>query len=346
MYIAEISLPVFRGLFSALPQLMLAIGILMAYCIGSIRFINYYQTALIACLLSAICAILVMSVPETPRFLVAKGHRDRATSVLKWLRGPKVDVMRELFELDNILYKTRKLTFVEFCQEMRQRNVYIPFILMLFIMAFQQLSGINALIFYGAPIFSSAGVPHSEFIALFVIGLTEILTTIITVFVVDLFGRKFMLIASALTMAISCAGIGTHLYLVERHCHMTLTSSSHICSHTIPLAITSVILLILGFSLGMGAIPWTLITELIPLRVRGYLGGILSAVNWGFAALVTGLYLLYSKHVGEGTAWWTFSVINLFAIVFIAILLPETKGKKLEVIEQQMLRKYKLCAWK
>lgn len=328
---------------------MLAIGILMAYCIGSIQFVKYYQTALIACVISAICAILVMTVPETPRFLVAKGHRDRATSVLKWLRGPGVDITRELFELDNILYKQRKLTFVEFCQEMKQRNVYIPFILMLFIMAFQQLSGINALVFYGAPIFSSAGVPHSRFIALFVIGLTEVLTTIITVFVVDLFGRKFMLILSALTMAISCVGIGTHLFLVERHCHVTLnvsTASTHVCPHTIPLAIASVILLILGFSLGMGAIPWTLITELIPLRVRGYLGGILSAVNWGFAALVTGLYLSYSKHVSEGTAWWTFGVINLFAVVFIAFLLPETKSKKLEVIEQQMLRKFKLCAWK
>lgn len=334
MYIAEISAPILRGLFSALPQLALALGILLAYCIGFT--LEYDISALVAVGISLFGMVLTLCIPESPRFLISKGKRDKANRVLKCLRGPRAEISGDVFEYDNMIYKQRKLTCSEFCYELRQRRVFIPFLLLFFVLVFQQLSGINAVIFYGAPILQSASFTNdSQLNALLAIGLTEFLTTIITVFIVDLFGRKYMLMLSTTVMAFGCTGLATHLYIVK----------ANMCLHcTQGLAIVSVILLIVGFSLGLGAIPLTLISELLPLRVRGTLGGILSGVYWGFAALVTGLYLEFSAKVTEGVAWWTFASINVLAMMFVGLFLPETKGKKLETIEKQMLHEYKLCS--
>ena len=341
MYIAEISPPVLRGLYSAIPQLALAIGILIVYCIEAIPHVNYGYTSCVAVGITVIFGLTAIWLLETPRYLITKGKRELAQRNLRWLRGTKIDILGEMFEIENVLYKERKLSLKEFFTEIQKRSVYISLILLLFIMSFQQLSGINALIFYAAPILQSAGVGQSEFTALLCIGITEVITTLLTVFIVDLFGRKILLILSSAVMCISCIGLGTHLYLLHFH-----SCNDDFCPHTKPVAVASIMLVILGFSLGLGAIPWTLVTEIVPLRVRGFLGGFVSAVNWGCAAIVTGFYLEFSDRFGDWTAWWTFAGLNLFAIVFVAIFLPETKGKKLEIIEQQILYKYSICKWK
>lgn len=334
MYIAEISVPVMRGLFSALPQLALSLGIPLAYCFGYTRNLLYYHSALIAAGIALISSLLTIFIPESPRYLLSKGKREKASWVLRVLRGSKKSQLsKELFELDNLVYKQRRLSCRECASELRQRGVYLPLILCLFVLIFQQLSGINALFFYGAPILQEAGVAKSEFTALLAIGLTEFLTTLVTVFIVDLFGRKYMLMLSSFVMMSSCIGLSTHLYFKDPSC---LSCGSL-------LAIVSVIMLIIGFSLGLGAVPWTLMTELLPLRVRGFLGGVLSAVNWAFAAIVTGFYLEFAAKAGESVAWWTFAGINLGSFAFVAFFLPETKGKKLELIEQQMKSNFRLC---
>ncbi|XP_011402949.1 PREDICTED: facilitated trehalose transporter Tret1-like [Amphimedon queenslandica] len=330
IYIAEISVPVMRGFYSALPQLALSLGIPLAYCFG--YSLMYHQSSLIAVGIAIFCSLVAIFIPESPRYLLSKGRREKACRVLTVLRGKKKSVLsKEIFELDNLVYKQRRLRCNEWLSELKQRQVFIPLILCLFVLIFQQLSGINALFFYGAPILQEAGVAKSEFMALLAIGLTEFVTTLLTVFIVDLFGRKYMLMLSSFIMMCSCTGLSTHLYLKDSG------------SDGSPLAILSVIMLIVGFSLGLGAIPWTLMTELLSLRVRGFLGGVLSAVNWAFAAIVTGLYLEFASKSSESFAWWMFAGVNLVAFTFVAFFLPETKGKKLEFIEQQMKNNFKLC---
>jgi facilitated trehalose transporter len=337
MYIAEISIPVMRGLFSSLPQLSLAFGILLVYCIGSVPEIGYFRTAFVGAIIGSILPCLSLIVPETPRYLISKGKRQKTMSVLKWLYGPNVDLSLELIELDKILYKQRKLSVREYCAELTRKNVFVPFIMLLFVMIFQQLCGINAIIFYGAPIFKEAGIIRSEFIALLAIGITEVLTTTASALIVDLFGRKLMLLLSSSVMTVSCIGLGIHLYFCHHDMHVYT-------SDTIPLAIVSVIMTIVGYSLGYGAIPWTLITELLPLNVRGSLGSVLAAVNWTVTAVVTGFYLSYADLLGPGVAWWSFAAVNALAVIFVALFLPETKGQQLETIQNQMTTKFKLCA--
>ena len=356
MYIGEISSPSLRGLFSAVPQISLAIGVLLVYCVGWIPTLTFQYTAIIAVGMTLLFLLLVLWVPETPRYLITKGRRTAAAQSLKFLRGPRIDISGEIYEIEIILSKARKFDSVqEFFYEIRKKSSYISFLLLLFLLAIQQLSGINALIFYAANILNSAGVGHSQFIALLCIGLTEVVATVVSSLVVDLFGRKILLIISAVIMSLSCTALGTNFYFTHMEsCNEVINATvtvgsaagSGSCHDLSPLAVSSVIGFIVGFSVGMGAIPWILISELFPLRVRGLLAGVVSAVNWACAAIVSGLYFEYVYRVKEWYAWWTFAMLNLVAAVFVAVLLPETRGKKLELIEQQLLYNYRLCSWR
>lgn len=337
VYIAEVSPATLRGLYSALTQVALAFGILLVYCIGSISYLKYTHVALVAVGITAVYTVLMVFLPETPRFLFSKNKAPEAKQILRWLRGPKVDTVEEQFQMQAIVSQERRMTCSDLWRELRLRRAYIPLVLMIFIMAFQQFCGINGLIFYAVAILKSAGLgTNSPFIALFTIGLTELVFTLVTVFTMDLFGRKILLIVSGSVMAVSSFTLGLTLYLVQ-HSHYTSLQ---------PLAVVCVLLFTMGFALGWGAVPWTLVSEIFPLQIHGLLGGVVSAVNWGCGAIVGGFYFEYGLLVGQWGVWWTFGAINLIGVCFVAVFLPETKGKQLGIIEQLMQNRYSVCSWK
>ena len=331
MYIGEISPPALRGFYSSFPQILMFVGILAVYGVGAIPHLMFYHTAFIASGMTVLAFLFVLRIPETPRYLVARGKRKEALKVLEFLHGPKIDPQEELAEIEGAIDdKQQKLSYKEFFREFKKKNVYLPFILMFFIMTFQQLSGINAIIFYSAPILQDAGFgKDSRFIALLTVGFTSLLAAFFSTLIVDLFGRKLLLMSSATIMALSSFGIGLVLRFPSLH----------------PIiAILSVIGFQVGFCIGYGAIAWILIPEMIPLRVRGYLGGILVSVNRASAAITPGFYFVYADNIGEDVAWWTFAGINAVSLAFVAFFMPETKGKKLETMEKEWLSNYKLCS--
>ena len=101
-----------------------------------------------------------------------------------------------------------------------------------------------------------------------------------------------------------------------------------------PLAIVSITTFNLAFSTGWGTIPWILVAELTPLQVRGITTGVATVVNWGTSSIVVGFYMQYAAAVHVWFAWWSFMVLNIAAVVFTIVFLPETKGKTLEDIER------------
>lgn len=337
VYIAEVSPAALRGLFSAVTQLTLAFGILLVYCIGSIPDFNYDYVALVAVGITALFTLLMVFFPETPRFLLIKNKRQDASKVLRWLRGSKVNIDEESFEMEAVLSQQKRMSCLELVRELSHRSAFIPLILMVFVMAFQQFCGINGLVFYGIEVLESAGISRgTPFVALLTIGLTELVFTLVTVFTVDLIGRKILLVVSGSFMTASCFSLGATFYLNQAYPH----------DMTKPLAVVSVLLFMMGFALGWGAIPWTLVSEIFPLQIRGLLGGVVSAVNWACAAIVTGFYHRYARAINPYGVWWTFGAINLVGVGFVAILLPETRGKPLEFIELLMQNRYTLCSWK
>jgi len=242
-----------------------------------------------------------------------------------------------------------------------KQDSIISLLLMLFIMAFQQLSGINAIVFFAGETITAAGFdPNTaQLITSFAVGLVSAAATATSVVLVDLFGRKILLIASGLTMCVSSFGLGAHFYLT-RDCSSNVNITTSIlsvagsrllgsnnlsnCDELKPLVIIVIIGYIIGFAIGWGPIPFILISELFPLQTRGFLAGVVSVVNWGCAALVSGAYNEFAILVNPYGAWWTFGIINMISSLYVTVFLPETKGKKLEDIEEQLQHRYSVCA--
>lgn len=357
MYIGEISSPKLRGLFGAFTQIAVATGILLNYGISSLPQMTYYYTALIAVGIIALYVCSVVWLRESPSWLVRHGQSYKAAAVLQWLRGPKVKVQKEIERIQEAENLSLWLAMKEMSTK---RHIAVPIVVVMFSMFFHQIGGAHVISTYAAILFESAGVARPKLVALGAIGGSELLFTLLTILVIDFVGRKFLLVLSSIGMIAGSAMLGTHYYItrpstcVNDDSSLNFTSSSgggggenfeivnsdhddmfENCINTefAPLAITSAVLFAVSYSIGWGPVPWVLLSELIPVRVRGAAGGIATLVNWGSAALVIGAYLEYADLVREWFAWWTFALFNVTSVIFAILFVRETKGKTLESIE-------------
>ena len=273
--------------------------------------------------LTCVFAIFVLSLYETPRWLISHGQNLKAGRVLIWLRGSRYDVVHEQREIENQVTSEVKLSFSETIQEFKTRPVYHPLILALFLMFFQQFSGINAIVFNAEDTFKGVA-KDPALVSSLAVGLTQVIATFVGVILTDLLGRRTLLISGAFIMCISITAAGVYEYLHHVK-HM---------DHIAAMGISGLIVYNIGFSIGWGALPWLMTNELIPLRVRGAGVGIATFFNWLLAAIVTGCYKYYQHAVNPWFAYWSFGAVCLLALFFVIIFLPETKRRSLEDIEK------------
>lgn len=332
MYNSEVSPAVLRGIYN--PALLLAFGLLVVFITGWLTWFDYVRSALLALGLTLLYTVLAFFVPETPPYLVKKDRISEAARVLVWLRGSHETAMSELRSIETAVQAERSNS-KSVLRLLTQRNVYISCLILLFITSFPQLSGINALVFYSEQITTDSGFSDPTLVSLLTVGLTEFLAYLPAVVLCDVLGRKVMLILGCGTMAASSVMLGLYFHFIDCCCH-----------HYNTMAIVAMVLFVVGFSLGLGPLSSLIMAELLPLKVRGALVGVATAILWAWGALVTGFYSKYADLVGDDSAWYTFAGINVFAVVFVAIFLPETKGKTMESIERDMNLKYHLCVWK
>ena len=175
--------------------------------------------------------------------------------------------------------------------------------------------------------------------ALYAIGAVQIVATVISSGTVDLAQRKVLLIIGSIGMAISNAALGTRPDVCGQQATnwssklsnaTTSADISSTCNPQLgPLAITSLIAFIFVFSMSWRSIPFIAMNELLPLRLRGLLGGITISTLGVFASIIIGFYQRFESAVGAYTAWWAFAFLGMFFVLF---FLPETKGKSLEEI--------------
>ena len=334
-------------MFGSFIEIALALGVLISFAVGSIPHFRYYNSSLVAAAIVAIFEALMVTLYETPRWLVSKGRITEAYRSLRWLRGPAVDIESEL--KSNQSTKTAAATNVfASLKDFTKRSVAVPLTLVILVMFLQQAGGINALGSFSASMFEQAGVKNPRAAATYAVGGAELVATLVAVYLIDLLGRKILLVVSGVGMVVGSLLLGVDFYLTRpslctgSNSNNTLFAASEILkgssstpcnTHYSPLAIVSIVIFGAAFSVGWGPIPWILVSELSPLRVRGVMSGIATLVNWGTAAAVVGSYASYSNAVGVWFAWWSFTLLNIAAVVFTVFFLRETKGKSLEDIE-------------
>ena len=327
-----------KGLFGNCNQLFITFGILISYILG-IKFgntrVSFYQVALIAGGLVAFFEFMMLFTYETPRWLFGKNKDFHGIKVLKHLRGPDAQVMREIDHIKAVLRKSYSV--MEQFREFKLRSVYQPFLLVVMLMIFQQFSGINAALFYSSTIFTNAGFKGNmvEIISALAAGLTQIFATLLSVLLVDRLGRRWLLLASSVGMGMSSLALALLFHFLDIHsCIPAPDDITSICKSIGFGTIGCVVVFIASFSIGWGPIPWTSMSELLPNRVRGLAAGISVVINWSCATVVTLCFGYYSKAVTPAVAWGSFAAVMLLSIFCVALFLPETKGRSLEEIQE------------
>ena len=221
------------------------------------------------------------------------------------------------------------MTFREFFQP----SIMRPFFISMSLMFFQQFSGINAMMFYCATIFIKAGLDNSTFVSIF-IGLVQFLSSVISCFIMDRAGRRFMLLSASTGMLISCVSMGTYFYMTNNILNKASTPLDISW-----LAVTSLAVYIVAFAIGWGPCPWLMMSEIFPVSARGKASGIATFFNWLNSFIVTKAFSYMLASLTPAGTFWFFAFVLLLSLVFVYTYVPETKGKTLEEVQQYFERK-------
>ena len=325
LYIAEISPPDRRGGLVSLNQLMITIGILLSYIVGVIFApIEGWRWMFAVALIPALILFIGMfRLPESPRWLYNKGQVDRARQVLSRSVGPE-EIDRELQEMEAIKQQESEQERVSF-GELLAPYVRPALIIGIGLAIFQQITGINTVIYYAPTILQNAG--FSEQGALVAnalgVGLVNVGFTILAVRIIDRVGRRPLLLIGLVGMTISLALLAIVFTVGGTNVSAGLGILATIC----------LALYIASFAISLGPVFWLMISEIYPLRIRGTAMSVASIANWGSNFVVALLFPVLLAALGGATLFWVFAAIGIAAWVFIYFQVPETKNRTLEEIE-------------
>ena len=322
MYIAEIAPPESRGRLVALAQLNIVVGILVAYLSNSIVELAVggpdsaaWRVMLGAPVVPALLFyVLTFGMPESPRWLVGRGRRDEALAVLDRVGADNTAaVVADVVE--SLRGETDAAREPFFTAKYRR-----PILLALMVATFNQVSGINALIYYTADIFAMAGAGRTS--ALWqsvVIGVTNLVFTLLAMSVIDRVGRKRLLLIGSVGLAVCL--------FVAAWALQTKAAGS--------LVLVSLIGYIASFAFSQGAVIWVYLAEIFPNRVRARGQALGSFTHWVWAAAVSWTFPIVAEASG-GLPFVIFGVLMVVQFFAVAVLLPETRGVSLEAIQKQM----------
>ncbi len=338
MYIAEIAPADRRGNLVSYYQLAIVIGFfvvfLATYFIGQgysteeniqTGWRVMFWSELIPCVLFLLMLFLV---PRSPRWLVMKGHNEEAIVVLKRIHGPE-NAMKELDDIKESLMKSSKQSSISpFAQGV------LPIILIgSFLSIFQQFTGINAVLYYGADIFEQAlGIGEDEVLQQQVLlAGVNFLFTFIAMFTVDKLGRRPLLLIGSVGMMVGFLVLG-----------LTLLSGN-----VGILSLIGVLLFIASFAMSLGPVTWVILAEMFPNRIRSMAMSIAVSAQWAANLAVSWSFPVIAESEANRSESWNLSMPYFIFTGFIILLLifaikyiPETKGRTLEDLESIWEKKY------
>ena len=323
MYIAEISPPRLRGRLVTVSQLNLVVGILLCYVSNyviaqCVEFDAAWRWMLaLAAFPSAVFFLLILGISESPRWLVKVGRPDDARRSLAQL-GEK-DIERELGAIQASLADRPG-----HAQDRLFQRAYLrPVLLASAFAVFNQLTGINAILYYAPKIFSMAGATSDDALLQSVaIGGTILLFTIAAMFVIDRFGRRVL-------MLVGSAGMAACLTLVA----MEFSRNPDARRSSVLLA--SLLCHIAFFAFSQGSVIWVFISEIFPNAVRAKGQTLGWFIHWGMAATITWRFPVIAEASSAG-AFGFFAAMMVVQLLFVWKIMPETKGGALEDIEKRL----------
>lgn len=325
VYIAEVSPQNMRGTLGSVNQLSVTIGIMLAYLLG--LFVNWRLLAVLGVLPCTILIPGLFFIPESPRWLAKMGMTEDFEASLQVLRGFDTDITTEVNEIKrSVASSTSRRTAIRFA-DLRRKRYWFPLTIGIGLLVLQQLSGINAVLFYSTNIFQSAGISSGN-AATCALGAIQVLATAITTWLLDKAGRRLLLIVSAVGMTVSLVLVAVAFFLEG-----IVPKDSHLYTVMGILSLVGLVAMVISFSLGLGPIPWVIMSEILPVNIKGLAGSVATLANW-LTAFVTTMTANLLLHWSSGGTFTIYAVISVFAVVFATCWVPETKGRALEEIQQ------------
>lgn len=321
VYIGEIADVSIRGKLGTQFQFFLLGGEIIMFVMA--LFENYHVIALPGIVCSLALQLGSFFIPETPFYLVAADNSDRAAEVLRKLREPgsRNDVSDELQEMrETIKHLNEQQPSLSniLKSKANRKSIAIGVIMMVF----QQLSGINGIIFYSQSIFEKQ-VPHISPVWITIVtGVISLIATFVSGYTVDIAGRKTLLILSGLGMAISFWILGTNIILVD---------SSTLSTPWISVAM--VLCFMIAFAIGYGTVPWVLTGEIFSFEVKRFGNGVAVATNFIFVFVVSYGFRVMILLIGEAYTFYVFGTFSIIGVIIVTYYVPETKNRSFAEIQ-------------
>lgn len=322
MYISEISPPSKRGRLVAFFQFNLVLGILIAYftnyLIAGSGGPNAWRWMLgIEAIPALAFVLLLFSVPRSPRWLVVKkGNREEALQVLQGLDPESAESELADIEASNIPNESKDASLF------LSKRYRFPIILAFLFAFFNQLSGINAIIYFAPRIFQMTGMGESiSLLSTAGIGLVNLVFTMLGLALIDRNGRRFLMYIGSIGYIVSLGAVAYAFFTETFGLNVPFWIFVFIASHAI----------------GQGAVIWVFLSEIFPNEVRANGQSLGSSTHWVFAAIISSVFPFFAGKFGGGPIFLFFMVMMVFQLLFVWKMMPETKGKSLEELEKELL---------
>ncbi len=320
-YISEIAPAKDRGKLVAFYQFNIVLGILIAflsnYLLRNSGENSWRWMMGVQAIPSLIYTLFIFTIPKSPRWLLSKSRNEEAKKVLA-LMGQLSDFeeMKRDIELDNISAITHDTIF--------SKKYRIPLLLAFLIAFFNQLSGINALLYYSPRIFQEAGLGESTALLSSIgIGVVNLVFTLIGVFLIDRLGRKVLMYIGSIGYIVSLSLVAIAFFFHWQGLVVPFFLFIFIASHAI----------------GQGAVIWVFISEIFPNHLRASGQSFGSTTHWILAAIIPSMIPFLFATIGPGIVFLVFAIMMVLQLLFVFVLMPETKGISLEELSEKLIKR-------
>jgi sugar porter (SP) family MFS transporter len=324
IYISELSPAASRGRLVALFQFNVVLGILIAYVsnyfigswlhgAGAWRFMLGIQA-----IPSLVFLLGIRWIPESPRWLILKRDRvDEARSIIAEIAPKEADgIVRDIMA-------HRQATSGRAALPLWNKKYRAPAIMAILIAFFNQVSGINAIIYYAPRIFEMTGLGKSaSLLSTAGVGLVNFIFTLLAMSIIDRFGRKKLMLVGSVGLILTL-GLVSRVFYLKDFGNMAV--------------MILLLLYIAFFAVSQGAVIWVFISEIFPNQVRAQGQSLGSFTHWFMAAVIAFTFPYLAEHVGGGETFLFFTCMMVLQLLFVIWIMPETKGKSLEQIESYVI---------
>lgn len=325
LYIGEIAPPARRGALVSLNQLSVTIGILVSQLVA--YFLaghgDWRVSVGLALIPAVVLGIGILGQPESPAWLVRQGRDAEATDVLHRLRDDESAIEPEIGTIKSVLREESSGS----ARELLRPQLRPALTLGIALAVIQQITGINTVIYFAPTVLQEAGLGRSaSLLALVVVGVVNVLMTLVAIRYLDRVGRRPLLIWGMVGMTVGLV-IMALAFAVGIDGGGSIVATAALAGY------------VGAFAISLGPIVWLMIAEIYPLRVRGQAASVATMSNWTANLLVAVSYLSIISWIGETGTFLTYAGVTVLSIIYVVAFVPETKGLTLSEIESRISRR-------